>query len=82
MSLLPTGARRPRAVAAPAARAAVRFGFVPALDGLRAIAVLGVMLYHGGAPICRRRIPRRRRVLRPVGLPDHVAAARGVGRSG
>jgi len=29
----------------------VIFGFVPALDGIRAVAVLGVMLYHGGAPL-------------------------------
>ena len=28
---------------------AVVFGFIPALDGLRALAVLGVMCYHGGA---------------------------------
>ena len=27
------------------------FSYVPALDGLRAVAVLGVMLYHGGAPV-------------------------------
>ncbi len=27
------------------------FSYVPALDGLRAMAVLGVMLYHGGAPV-------------------------------
>ena len=29
----------------------VTFGFIPALDGLRALAVLGVMMYHGGVPI-------------------------------
>jgi len=30
---------------------AIVFSYVPSLDGLRAISVLGVMLYHGGAPI-------------------------------
>ncbi|MGD0880259.1 MAG: acyltransferase family protein [Acidimicrobiales bacterium] len=29
----------------------VVFGLVPALDGIRAVAVMGVMLYHGGAPL-------------------------------
>jgi peptidoglycan/LPS O-acetylase OafA/YrhL len=29
----------------------ISFRFVPALDGVRAVAVLGVMLYHGGAPL-------------------------------
>ncbi len=29
----------------------ISFRFVPALDGIRAVAVLGVMLYHGGAPL-------------------------------
>jgi len=29
----------------------VVLSYVPALDGLRALAVLGVMLYHGGAPV-------------------------------
>jgi peptidoglycan/LPS O-acetylase OafA/YrhL len=27
------------------------FSYVPALDGLRAVAVAGVLLYHGGAPV-------------------------------
>ncbi|HVB93038.1 MAG TPA: acyltransferase family protein [Acidimicrobiales bacterium] len=40
------------AVAAAAARGRnITFGFIPALDGLRALAVLGVMMYHGGVPI-------------------------------
>jgi peptidoglycan/LPS O-acetylase OafA/YrhL len=29
----------------------ITFGFIPALDGLRALAVLGVMMYHGGVPV-------------------------------
>jgi len=41
-SPLDTGTGRGRAIV---------LSYVPALDGLRALAVLGVMLYHGGAPV-------------------------------
>ena len=45
---------------------------VPALDGLRGLAVAGV---RGLPPrLDRRRLPRGRRLLRPLRLPDHVAA--------
>ena len=60
--------------------------YIPALDGMRAFAVLGVMAFHGGIPWLVGGYPRRRRVLRPVGLLDHVAPRRtsgtGSGRSG
>ena len=48
--------RRPStglAKAAPPRGRPIRFGFVPALDGLRALSVLGVMLYHGGATVAK-----------------------------
>ena len=38
-------------VPAPPRGRTIQFGFVPALDGIRAVAVIGVMLYHGGAPL-------------------------------
>jgi len=34
----------------PRARTVI-FSYAPALDGVRAVAVLGVLLYHGGAPL-------------------------------
>ncbi len=51
------------------------FAYRPALDGLRALAVTGVLLFHGGVRLAVRRVPRRRRVLRAVRLPDHLTAA-------
>ena len=52
--------------------------YQPALDGLRALAVA---LCHRVPPRVRmgpRRLPRRRHVLRPLRLPDHEPAPRGV----
>ena len=50
---------------------------MPALDGLRGLAVAAVAAVPRRAP--DRRLPRGRPVLRALGLPDHVAAARGDG---
>jgi peptidoglycan/LPS O-acetylase OafA/YrhL len=42
----------PVAVTPPVPRGrTIAFGFVPGLDGIRAVAVLGVLAYHGGAPL-------------------------------
>ena len=50
----------------------------PAIDGLRAVAVAAVFLYHADAVVAAGRLLRRRRVLRDQRLPDHLAAARRV----
>ena len=53
----------------------VRPRYVPALDGIRALAVVAVVLYHLDFGVARRRLPRRRGLLRPLRLPDHHPAA-------
>ena len=52
------------------------FAYQPGLDGLRAIAVGVVVLYHLGYGWMRGGFLGRRRVLRPLRLPDHLVAAR------
>ena len=49
---------------------------MPALDGLRGVAVLAVLAFHRGISVGSRWLPRRRPLLRAVRLPDHVAAPR------
>ncbi len=61
---------------APRASAPRRGNGIPALDGVRAVAVALVLADHGGVPGVARRIRRRRRVLRAQWIPDHLAAAR------
>jgi len=53
-------------------------GFRPDIEGLRAVAVIAVVLYHAGMPGTGRRLHRRRRLLRHLRLPHHrTALARG-----
>ena len=60
--------------------APMAMGYQPSLDGIRALAVVAVLLYHADLRWMPGRLPRRRRVLRGQRLPDHLAAARGAPR--
>ena len=53
-------------------------GYQPSLDGIRAVAVVAVLLYHADVRWLPGRVPRRRRVLRRQRLPHHVTAGRGT----
>ena len=48
---------------------------LPGLDGLRALAIAAVLLFHLDATWLPGRLPRRRRLLRRLGLPHHHAPA-------
>ena len=50
-------------------------GYRPHLDGLRAVAVYLVVAFHAGADRFSRRLHRRRRLLRAVGLPRDAASS-------
>ena len=52
--------------------------YMPALDGIRAVSILGIMANHGGFALGRRRGHLRQCVLRPQRLPHHDAAHEGV----
>ena len=55
-----------------AAQAPVRMPHLRGLDGIRALAVASIVVYHLGRRDARR-LPGRRRLLRPERLPDHHA---------
>ena len=55
-------------------------GHIPGLDGIRALAVLAIIAFHTQSEFGPGRLLRRRRLLRPLWLPDHVAVGQGVGR--
>ena len=59
----------------PPRTAISRVPYLPGLDGMRALAVVAVMVYHANTLVARR-VPRRRGVLRDQRLPDHAAADR------
>ena len=62
---------------APSTRSGI--GYRGTLDGLRALAIVAVLLYHGGV-VWANRFTRGRGLLRPVWIPDHLTADRGVAR--
>ena len=57
-------------------------GHIRGLDGIRAFAVLSIIAFHTGLNSVPGRLLRRRRLLRALGLPHHVAAGEGVERDG
>ena len=57
----------------PTGQRPARDTYVGALDGLRAIAVAAVIVFHFAPSVAARGLPRRRRVLRRLGLPHRPA---------